>query len=149
MEYLDRHSVAALGGDDAVVAVVVDLVVVDGQEVAVVVGVKAVLGVVVHLVPPPVSLLVAVRVHPEMVVVDVRVINVTVDVNHVENFRVALVRAEPSDLSSESDMTHVREGRFQAYKQCACRISISSFLAPICMYTVPVEIFIRPTARYI
>ena len=38
--YLDGHPVAALGGDDSVVPVVVDLVVVDGQEVAVVVGVK-------------------------------------------------------------------------------------------------------------
>ena len=67
--HLDGHPVAALGGDDAVVHVVVDLVVVDRQEVAVVVGVEPVPGVVVHLVPPPVSLLVAVRVHSETVVV--------------------------------------------------------------------------------
>ena len=66
------------------VAVVVDLVVVDGQEVAVVVGVKPVRCVVVHLVSPPVSLLVAVRVHSEMVVVDVRVIDIAVDVDLVE-----------------------------------------------------------------
>ena len=96
--YLDGHSVAALGGDDAVVPVVVDLVIVDGQEVAVVVGVKAVPRVVVHLVPPPVSLLVAVRVDPEVVVVDVRVIDVAVDVDIIEYFGVTLVRAEPADL---------------------------------------------------
>ena len=96
--YLDGHSVAALGGDDAVVPVVVDLVIVDGQEVAVVVGVKAVTRVVVHLVPPPVSLLVAVRVDPEVVVVDVRVIDVAVDVDIIEYFGVTLVRAEPADL---------------------------------------------------
>ena len=40
--YLDRHPVAALGSDDAVPLVVEDLVVVDGQVVAVVVRVKAV-----------------------------------------------------------------------------------------------------------
>ena len=96
--YLDGHSVAALGGDDAVVSVVVDLVVVDGQEVAVVVGVEAVLRVVVHLVPPPVSPLVAIRVDPEVVVVDVRVVDVAVDVDLVEHFRVASILAEPSHL---------------------------------------------------
>ena len=47
-------------------------------------GVEAVLRVVVHVVPPPVSLLVAVRVHPEMVVVNVRVVNVAVHVDLVE-----------------------------------------------------------------
>ena len=76
-DYLNGYSVAALGGDDAVVSIVVDLVVVDGQEVAVVVGVEAVHRVVVHLVPPPVSLLVAVGVDPEMVVVDVRAVSYT------------------------------------------------------------------------
>ena len=96
--YLDGHPVAALGGDDSVVPVVVDLVVVDGQEVAVVVGVKAVARVVVHLVPPPVSLLVAVRVDPEVQVVDVRVVDVAIDVNIIEYFGVRLVRAEPADL---------------------------------------------------
>ena len=96
--YLDGHSVAALGGDDAVVSVVVDLVVVDGQEVAVVVGVEDVLRVVVHLVPPPVSPLVAIRVDPEVVVVDVRVVDVAVDVDIIEYFGVTLVRAEPADL---------------------------------------------------
>ena len=80
------------------VPVVVHLVVVDCQEVAVVVGVKAVARVVVHLVPPPVSLLVAVRVDPEVVVVDVRVIDVAVDVDIIEYFGVTLVRAEPADL---------------------------------------------------
>ena len=53
------------------VSIVVDLVVVDRQEVAVVVGFKAVPLVVVHRVPPSVYLLVAVRVDPEVVVVDV------------------------------------------------------------------------------
>ena len=80
------------------VPVVVDGVVVDGQEVAVVVGVEPVARVVVHFVPPPVSLLVAVRVDPEVHVVDVRVVDVAVHVGIVEHFRVALVRAEPADL---------------------------------------------------
>ena len=80
------------------VAIVVDLVVVDGQEVAVVVGVEPVLRVVVHLVPPPVSLLVAVRVDAEVVVVDVRVVDVAVDVDLVEHFQVAQILAEPSHL---------------------------------------------------
>ena len=71
MLYLDGRSVAALGSDDAMVSIVVDLVVVDRQEVAVVVGFKAVPLVVVHRVPPSVYLLVAVRVDPEVVVVDV------------------------------------------------------------------------------
>ena len=53
------------------VSVVVDLVVVDCQEVTVVMRVEAVDSVVVHLVPSPISVLVAVRVHSEMVVVDV------------------------------------------------------------------------------
>ena len=96
--YLDGHPVAALGGDDAVVPVVVDRVVVDGQEVAVVVGVKAVARVVVHLVPPPVSLLVAVGVEPKVHVVDVRVVDVAVDVDLVEYFGVTLVFTEPADL---------------------------------------------------
>ena len=87
--HLYGHSVAALGGDDAVVSVVVDLVVVDGQEVAVVVGVEAVRCVVVHLVPPPVAQLVAVRVHSEMVVGDVGVVDVAVDVDLVEQLGIA------------------------------------------------------------
>ena len=87
--YLYGHSVAALGSDDSVVSVVIDLVVVNGQEVAVVVGVEAVQSVVVHLVAPPVSLLVAVRVDPEVVVVDVRVVDVAVDVDVIENFDIA------------------------------------------------------------
>ena len=96
--YLDGHPVAALGSDDPVVPVVVDHVVVNRQEIAVVVRVEAVPRVVVHLVPPPVSLLVAVRVDPEVVVVDVRVIDVAVDVDIIEYFGVTLVRAEPADL---------------------------------------------------
>ena len=96
--HLNRHSVAAFRGNDAMVHVVVDLIVVDGQEVAVVVGVKAVRRVVVHLVPPPVSLLVSVRVHPKPVVVDVGVIDVAIDVHLVEHFRIAQVFAETTNL---------------------------------------------------
>ena len=96
--HLDRHSVAALGGNDTVIFVVVDGVVVDGQVVAVVVGVKTVCRVVVHLVPSPVSLLVAVRVDSEMVVVDVGVVDVAVDVHLVEHRGVAAVRAVSSHL---------------------------------------------------
>ena len=95
---LNGHSVAALRRDDAVVPVVVDGVVVDGQVVAVVVGVEAVAGVVVHEVVPPVSVLVAVRVHAEVVVVDVGVVDVAVHVHLIEQFGVALVSAEPADL---------------------------------------------------
>ena len=62
------------------VTVVVNLVVVDGQEVAVVVGVKAVRRVVVHLVSSTVTLLVAVRVNSDKIVVDVRVVDVAADV---------------------------------------------------------------------
>ena len=80
------------------VSVVIDLVVVDGQEVAIVVGIKAVTRVVVHLVPPPVSLLVPVRVDPEVVVVYVRVVYVAVDIDLVEYLRVTLVLAEAADL---------------------------------------------------
>ena len=81
------------------VPVVVDLVVVDRQEVAVVVGVEAIPRVVVHLVPPPVSLLVAVRVDPEVVVVYVRIVDVAVDVDIVEHIVVTLVDAKPTDLA--------------------------------------------------
>ena len=80
------------------VPIIVDLVVVDGQKITVIVGVEAVRRIVVHLVPPPVSLLVAVRVDPEMVVVDVRVVNVAVDVDLVEYLGVTEVLAEPSNL---------------------------------------------------
>ena len=80
------------------VPVVVDGVVVNGQEVAVVVGVEAVAGVVVYRVVPPVSLLVAVRVNPEVVVVDMRVVNVAVDVDIVEQIGIAHIFAEPADL---------------------------------------------------
>ena len=109
--YLDGHSVAALRGDDAVVSVFVDLVVVDGQVVAVVVGVETVLGVVVHLIPPPVSLLVAVRVDSEVVVVDVGVVDVAVDVHLVEHLRVTSVFAEPSYLATRA----IFRGLAQAY----------------------------------
>ena len=96
--HLDGHPVAALGGDDPMVPVVVDFIVVDRQEVTVVVGVETVPRVVVHLVPPPVSLLVAVCVDPEVIVVDVRIVDVAVDVHIFEHFVVTLVDAEPSDL---------------------------------------------------
>ena len=97
--YLDGHPVAALGSDDPVVPVVVDHVVVNRQEIAVVVRVEAVPRVVVHLVPPPVSLLVAVRVDPEVVVVYVRIVDVAVDVDIVEHVVVTLVDAKPTDLA--------------------------------------------------
>ena len=42
MLYLDRNTVAALEGDDLMVPVVEDLVVVDCQQITVVVGVEAV-----------------------------------------------------------------------------------------------------------
>ena len=80
------------------ISVVVDLVVVDREEVAVVVGVEAIPRVVVHFVPPPVTLLVAVRVNPEIVVVYVRVVDVAVDVYIFENVVVTLVDAEPTNL---------------------------------------------------
>ena len=112
--YLDGHSVAALGGDDAVVSVVVDGVVVDGQEVAVVVGVEPVRGVVVHLVPPPVSLLMAVRVDPEVVVMDVRVVDVAVDVNLVEQSRITRVHAKSAYLAI--GMFCPEYGRFREVK---------------------------------
>ena len=96
--YLYGHPVAALGGDDPVVPIAVDFIVVDRQEVAVVVGVETVPRVVVHLVTPPVSLLVAIRVDPEIVVVYVRIVDVAVDVHIFEHFVVTLVDAEPSDL---------------------------------------------------
>lgn len=82
--HLDGHSVPPLSGGDAVVLIVVNLVVVYGQEVAVVVRVKAVDGVVVHLVSAPVSLLVYIRVDSDVVVLRVRVMDVSVDADVVE-----------------------------------------------------------------
>ena len=67
------------------VAVVVDYVVVDGEEVTVVVGVEAVPRVVVHSVVPPVAVLVAVRVEPESVVVDVAAVHVAVHIHLVDD----------------------------------------------------------------
>ena len=90
------------------VPVVIHLVVVDGEEVAVIVGVETVPRVIVHLVPPPISLLVAVRVDPEVVVVDVRVVNVAVDIDVVEDFVVALISAEPTDLIVLVDVSKSR-----------------------------------------
>ena len=95
---LDGDVVAALGGDDAVVPVVVDRVVVDGDVVAVVVRVEAVADVVVHLVVPPVSLLVAVRVNSEVEVVDVGIVDVAEHTNFIEQLGVALILAVSSDL---------------------------------------------------
>ena len=80
------------------VPVVVDLVVVDSQKVAFVVKFNPTLLVVVHLVPPKVSLLVALRVDTEVVVVDVRIVNVAINVDIVEHFVVDLVDAEPTGL---------------------------------------------------
>ena len=98
LSYLDGHAVAALGGDDAVVPVVIDHVVVNSQEIAVVVGVEPVPGVVVNCVPPPVPLLVTVRVDSEIVVVDIRIVDVAVDVDIIEELVVTLVRAESTYL---------------------------------------------------
>ena len=82
--YLDGDAVAAFGGDDTVVPVAVNLVVVNRQEVAVVMGVEAVPRVVMHLVPPPVSLLMAICVYPEIVVVNVGIVDVAINVDVVE-----------------------------------------------------------------
>ena len=106
--HLDGHPVAALGGYDPVVPVVVDFIVVDRQEVTVVVGVETVPRVVVHLVPPPVSLLVAVCVDPEVIVVDVRIVDVAVDVHIVEQFVITLVDAEPTNLVATFDQSECR-----------------------------------------
>ena len=78
------------------VPVVVDLVVVDGQELAVVMKINAVPLVIGHLFP--VSLLVAVSVNPEVVVVNVRVVNVAVDVDIFKDFVVSLVNAKRTNL---------------------------------------------------
>ena len=106
--HLDGHPVAALGGDDPMVPVVVDFIVVDRQEVTVVVGVETVPRVVVHLVPPPVSLLVAVCVDPEVIVVDVRIVDVAVDVHILEQFVITLVDAEPTNLVVTFDQSECR-----------------------------------------
>lgn len=53
----------------------------------------------VHPVAAPVAPLVAEGVHAVVVVVDLRVVDVAVHVHVVEDFRVGLVRAEPSHLS--------------------------------------------------
>ena len=50
-------------------------------------------------VPPPVSPMMTVRVYPEVVVVNFRVVDVAIDVDVVENFGVPLVRAVPTDLA--------------------------------------------------
>ena len=99
------------------VPVVVDLVVVDRQEVAVVVGVEAVPRVVVHLVPPPVSLLVAVRVDPEVVVVYVRIVDVAVDVDIVEHDVVTLVDAKPTDLARWMEGPSVGSRRVEKWRR--------------------------------
>ena len=90
------------------VPVVVDFIVMDRQEVTVVVGVETVPRVVVHLVPPPVSLLVAVCVDPEVIVVDVRIVDVAVDVHIVEQFVITLVDAEPTNLVATFDQSECR-----------------------------------------
>ena len=83
------------------VPIVIDFVVVDRQKVAVVVGVETVPRFVVHLVTPPVSPLVAIRVDPEIVVVYVRIVDVAADVHIFEHFVFILVDAEPADLVRE------------------------------------------------
>ena len=52
-----------------------------------------------HIVPPPVSLLVAVRVDPDVVVVDVETVDVAIDVDTMKYLAVALVHAGPKDLA--------------------------------------------------
>lgn len=96
---MDGCSIASLEGEAVVTFVVVDIVVVYGQDVAVVVGVKAVCRVVAHLVSPPDSMQVAVRVHPKVVVLNVRVLDVTVDGTIVEQSRVARAREEHLHLT--------------------------------------------------
>ena len=83
------------------VPIVIDFVVVDCQKVAVVVGVETVPRVVVHLVPPPISLLVAVCVDPEVIVVNVRIVDVAVHI--VQQFVITLVDAEPTNLVATCD----------------------------------------------
>ena len=99
--YLDGHPVEAFGGDDPMVPVIVDFIVVDRQDVTVVVGVETVPRVVVHLVPPPISLLVAVCVDPEVIVVNVRIVDVAVHI--VQQFVITLVDAEPTNLVATCD----------------------------------------------
>ena len=95
---MDRHLIESLRGDDPVVPVVVDLVVADSHDVAVVVGFEAVTRVAVHLVSPPVFLLVAVRAESKVVVVYVQSVDVTKHVDIFENIVVTLVDAKPPDL---------------------------------------------------
>ena len=96
--YVDGHPVAAFMCNAAMVPVDVNLVFVDRREVAVIVGVEAAPRVVVHLVPPPVSLLVAVCVDPEICDVNVGVIDIIVDVDIVEKLGITLIVVEPADL---------------------------------------------------
>lgn len=68
------------------------------QDAADVVGVNAIPQVVAHLCPRPFPLLVDVRVKPEIAVVYVGVLDVTLDIDGVEYVVVALVHAEPTCL---------------------------------------------------
>lgn len=52
-------------------------------------------------VPAPISLLVTISVHRKVIVVDLRVINISVDVDLIEYFRIGLVHAKSSHLSYE------------------------------------------------
>lgn len=56
----------------------------------------------VDLVPPPITLLVAVRVHREVVVVQLRVVDVAVNVDFIEDLRVSLVHAESAHLTNKT-----------------------------------------------
>ena len=93
------HPFSEFRCDDTVESVIVDLVVVDRRQVAIVVGVEAVSRVVVHLLPPPVSLLVAVRVDPEVGVVNVRVNTFPTDIDIVQHVVAPLVNTGPADLA--------------------------------------------------
>lgn len=93
----------AKGGlTDSVPTVVVDVVVVDGQVVAVVVRVEAVSDVVVHHVVAEVTSLVAVGVLAEVVVVDARPQDVAGNLDFVEHLRVGVVLAVPANLVGDS-----------------------------------------------
>lgn len=67
-----------------------------------------------HHVAAPVAVLVAVGVHGEVAVVELRVVDVPVHGNLVENFHVALVFAKPSDLAQSprvNDGSRMRDSK--------------------------------------
>ena len=106
---VDVDVFAALGGDNSVVHVHVDLVSRYGQVVGVIVRVKAVLDVVVHRVVGPYATLVAVRVHTVVHVMDVGVLDVAVHVSGVEYLEIALVGAESADFPRQAIRLGIEE----------------------------------------